>query len=78
MIKVNNITYDIYSASVQTCKYTGGSVSYVSRAVMTLRLGEKGVRAGISKGSYKASVIVFKKIKQSIVLSHHFHSIPAT
>lgn len=44
---------------------------------MTLRLGETGVRAGISKGSNNISVIVFRKIKQSTVLSHHFHSIAA-
>ena len=43
---------------------------------MTTRRIEIGMRALISYGSYTASCIVFKKIHDSTILSHHFHSIP--
>ena len=50
---------------------------YVPIASMAARCGESGLRAGMSKGLNIASCMVFKKIHDSTILSHHFHSIPA-
>ena len=44
---------------------------------MASRMGDTGLRAGMSKGLYIASCMVFKKIHESTTLSHHLFSIPA-